>query len=222
MDGPVSHSDSILYDGRCRANIRLMKPSATLTATVGLLIGLTLACDKATGIPEDASVNTDDSQQLPFEPGTQTAGAASNVSPLHPVSRLPEGTPVTIRLRNPVSSNSARVGDRFQSSLSDNVLIEGQTAVPRGSDVTVRVLAAKAAGPRHDPGYLRIAVVSLSIAGKVIPVETSSLFVKGGSHDRHDHPQSGTGNTLLTESDEVSFDAQRPLTFRLAQAADLP
>jgi hypothetical protein len=203
-----------------------MKPRATLTAAVGLLIGLTLACGKATGIPEDASAKADGSQQLPFEHGTQPAGTGSNVPQLHSASTLPEGTPLTIRLRNPISSDSARVGDRYQGSLDDNVVIEGQTAVPRGSDVTVRVLAAKAAGPRHDPGYLRVAVVSLSIAGKVIPIETSSLFVKGGSHDRHDHAQSGTGKTLLAESteisDEVSFDAQRRLTFRLAQAADLP
>jgi hypothetical protein len=199
-----------------------MKPRATLTATAGLLIGLTLACDKATGIPEDVSANADSSQQLPFEHGAQAPGSAANVSPLHSVSRLPEGTPVTIRLRNPVSSDSARVGDRFQGVLDDNVVIDGQTAAPRGSDVTVRVLAAKASGRRHDPGYLRVAVVSLSIAGKVIPIETSSLFVKGGPHDRHDRSPSGTGNTFLTESDEVSFDAQRRLTFRLAQAADLP
>jgi hypothetical protein len=194
-------------------------------ASLGLALSLTLACGKATGIPEDASANAD-SQQLPFDHGTQAPGAGSNGSPLHSVSRLPVGTPVTIRLRNPVSSDSARVGDRFPGSLDENVVIDGQTAVPRGSDVAVRVLAAKASGRRHDPGYLRVAVVSLSVAGKVIPIETSSLFVKGGSHDRHDRAQSGTGNTLLTESaevsDKVSFDAQRRLTFRLAQAADLP
>jgi hypothetical protein len=192
----------------------------TVTVLV-LMIGFTLACGKATGIPEDASAKADDSQQLPFQRGTGES-AASNVSPLHSVGRLPEGTPLTIRLLNSVSSGSARVGDRFQGSLDDDVVIDGQTAVPRGSEVTIRVLAAKASGRRNDPGYLRIAVVSLNIAGKVIPIETSSLFVKGGSHDKRDRAQAATGNTFLPESDEVSFDAQRRLTFRLTQPADLP
>jgi hypothetical protein len=223
-----------------------------MIAAVGLTLSFTLACGKATGVPGDDSSSADDTQQLPFDRQPQSAGISPSRSLVPAVSKLPEGTPITIRLRSTVSSVSSNAGDSFEGTLDDPIVIEGQTAVPRGAAVTGRVLAAKASGRLHDPGYLRIALASLQVDGKPVAIETSSLFVKGGSHEKRDWAMigggtgagaligglagggkgaligsaigaaGGTGTAYATGTKEVSFGEERRLTFRLAQAIDLP
>jgi hypothetical protein len=115
----------------------------------------------------------------------------------------------------------SRTGDTFEGKLDDPVVIEDHELASRGVALTGRVLAAKAAGGPHDPGYLRVALVALIVEGKRVPIETSSLFVKGGAHGGRG-PDSTPGTALVTAQQDVSFSAERRLTFRLAQAVELP
>lgn len=215
-----------------------------------LMIGFTLACGKATGVPGDDSASVDDSQKVLFDRAAESTGISPRRSLVPAVRRLPEGTPVTIRLQDTVSSASSNAGDSFEGILDDAIVIEGQTAIPRGAAVTGRVLAAKASGRLHAPGYLRIALVSIKVDGKPLTIQTSSLFVKGGSHQKRNLAMigggtgagaligglagggkgvligsavgaaGGTGTAYATGKKEVSFDAERRLTFRLAQAVE--
>ncbi len=119
---------------------------------------------------------------------------------------------------------------------------------PRGAAVRGKVLAAKASGRLREPGYLRLALSSISIDGKSVPLQTSSLFVKGASHEKRDlvligggtgagaligglagggkgaligsavGAAGGTGGAYATGKEDVQFLAERRLTFRLTQA----
>ena len=206
-----------------------MKPPRTcLISVMVLLMGLSLACGRATGVPDDAAANAGDAQKAPFDQESESAGTDGTTSgtmvngaPLGAVNTLPEGTPITIRLLSQVSSAVAHAGDGFAGTLDDPIVMDGQTVVPRGALVAGRVLAAKASGRLHDPGYLRIALVSLTVDGKPLALETSSLFVKGGPHERRPWALAGSTSAFVGEGKEVSFDAERRLTFRLAQALDL-
>src|SRR2546422_8657695 len=102
-------------------------------------------------------------------------------------------TPITIRLQSAVSSASSHSGDTFEGVVEEPIVIQGQTAVPRGANVTGRVVAAKASGRLHDPGYLRLTLTSISINGKVVPLQTSSIFVKGASHEKRNLEMIGGG-----------------------------
>ena len=203
-----------------------MKPSraSQITALV-MVLGLIVACGRVTGVPDDASANTGDSQKVPFDQESQSAETSdaktSGTMATGAGGKLPEGTPITIRLLSAVSSAAAHAGDSFAGRLDDPIVMEGQIMVPRGAAVTGRVLAAKASGRVHDPGYLRIALVSLSVDGKPMTLETSSLFVKGGSHERRGWAPAGSTAAFVSDRKEVSFDAERRLTFRLAQALEL-
>lgn len=143
-------------------------------------------------------------------------------------------------------------GDSFKGVLDEPIVIEGRTVAARGAAVTGRVLAAKASGRLHDPGYLRIALVSLKVGGKPVSVATSSIFAKGGAHQNRNLAMmgggagtgalvgglagggkgaligtgagaaAGTGAAYATGKKEVSLGEERRLTFRLAQAVDVP
>ena len=77
---------------------------------------------------------------------------------------------------------SSHTGDRFEAVLDEPIVIQSQIVAPRGTVITGRVIAAKPSGHLHEPGYLRLTLASMTLNGKALPLTTSSIFVKGGSH----------------------------------------
>jgi len=182
---------------------------------MGLTLGLSLACGRATGIP-GKSASDNPSQTVPFDHEPHPQENLPSVPPRSGVV-LPGGTPLAVSLVKPLSSASSHPGDTFEGTLDEPIMVENQTVVSRGADVRGRVLAARAAG-RGRGGYLRVALVSLAIDGKPVTVETSSLFVKAGGSRNN----SAEATFQTTKAGEVEFGLPRRLTFRLARAVDLP
>jgi len=139
-------------------------------------------------------------------------------------ARLAEGTTFVVKLGKALSSISARPGDRFEGVLDDPVVVEQQTLLARGTQVSGRVLDAKRGGGPQNPGYLRITLMSVRNGTKTILIDTSSIFVKAGSHERTgmQSTQESAGESAPTSGrSEVVFTPERRLTFRLAQPVDL-
>lgn len=182
-----------------------------------LVLGFAVACGKPTGVPEPSPGNA---QKLPFARESRSNGISPSQSLIPPTTHLAEGTSIAIRLRNALSSASAQAGDSFEGTLDEPVVVDGQPLIARGAAVTGRVLDAKHSGSGRNPGYLRIALVSVDVAGKTVLINTSSVFAKakGGSHDK----SAAAGAGVVTNQKEVVFTPDRRLTFHLAQAAELP
>jgi hypothetical protein len=70
------------------------------------------------------------------------------------------------------------------------------------------------------PGYLRIVLVSLTVGGRPIMIETSSIFAKGGSHEER-NPATGLTSGASRKDKDITFGVDRRLIFRLAQTVDL-
>jgi len=188
-----------------------------MRAVAVLLLAFAVACGKPTGVPEPSPGTT---QKLPFARESRSNGISPSQSLIPATTHLAEGTSIAIHLRDALSSASAHAGDSFEGTLDEPVLVDGQSLIPRGAAVTGRVLDAKHSSGSRNPGYLRIALVSVDVAGKTVLINTSSIFAKGkaGSHD--ERPPAGVG--LITNQKEAVFTPDRRLTFHLAQAADLP
>jgi hypothetical protein len=226
-----------------------------------LLAAVILGCNKApTTTPNEETGQS--TQQAPFAqnpPQAQPDGDSDKTiatndaiepskSLVPAVLSIPAGTSIYIRLQSAVSSGSSRAGDAFEAVIDQPVIVNGETLVPRGAQATGRVLDAKSSGRLHAPGYLRLTLASIRVNGHTVPIETSSVFAKGGSHKRRDLAMigggtgagaligalagggkgaliggavgaaGGTGAAFATGKKDVGFSPEHRLSFRLVRA----
>jgi hypothetical protein len=191
-----------------------------------ILLTLSLLC--ACGRPPSENSSNSDSQKLPFDRQPRSTGISPSQSLIPSATKLPEGTPIPIRLQTALSSASSHAGDTFSATLDEPVVVDGQTLIDRGTSVTGRVLEAKpSASPlAHplEPGYLRIVLVSLNVGGRPVGIETSAIFAKGGTREGRHPATSATPGASQKDKDrdrDIVFGIDRRLNFRLAQAVDL-
>src|SRR5580658_6496643 len=123
-----------------------------LLAPVLLALSLLSAC----GRPPADDAASSASQKLPFDRQPRSTGISPSQSLIPSTTKLPEGTPIPIRLQSALSSASSHAGDTFYADIDEPVVIDGQTLIARGTLATGRVLEAKAAASSLDPGYLRL------------------------------------------------------------------
>src|SRR3981081_2663186 len=108
-----------------------------------VLLALSLIC--ACGRPPSESSSNSDSQKLPFDRQPRSTGISRSRSVVPAAKKLPEGTPIPIRLQTALSSATSRAGDPFSSPLDEPVVVDGQTLIDRGTPVTGYVLDARPA-----------------------------------------------------------------------------
>jgi len=220
-----------------------MPSHCNLIAAILLTLSLVCSCGRP---PADNASNSADSQKLPFDRQPRSTGVSPSQSLIPSTTKLPEGTPIPIRLRSALSSASSHAGDTFHAIVDEPVAIDGLTLIARGTAATGRVLEAKPSASSRgnsldslhesspegspEPGYLRIVLVSLDVGGRTVMIETSSIFAKGGSREER-NPVAGTASGGTTKDrdrgrerdkeKDIVFGIDRRLNFRLAQTVDL-
>jgi hypothetical protein len=99
---------------------------------------------------------------------------------------IPERTPIQVRLVDTVGSARNRSGDTFQATLEEPIELNGAVVVPRGANVTGRVVSARASGHLETPAELAVTLSSLEAGGKTYEITTSTDSWRGASHKKHD------------------------------------
>ena len=191
-------------------------------AIVLLMLSLISACGRPTSDSGGNASSSADSQKLPFDRQPRSTGISPSQSLIPSATKLPEGTPIPIRLRSELSSASAHPGDTFGAIVDEPVVVDGQTLIDRGTPATGRVLEAKPSANSLAPGYLRIVLVSLDVGGRPVKIETSSIFAKGGVHEERTRAAGAASAASRKDRDrDIVFGIDRRLTFRLTQTVDL-
>lgn len=214
--------------------------SALVAFCLALCLGLGQGCARSEPLhPADASAPAGSKQQqLPFHPDTEQAsagqGAGAAVSPDPKLAGrlpfrtasnpriLPSGTLLTVQLEGSLSTATARVGDAFTASVAAPLTIDGDTLIQRGTAVTGRVESAQSQ-PGHPglvpgSGYFRLTLSSITVEGRPIELQTSSLFARGTLQPSN---ISASANPSDLRSGGVRVQKGRPLTFRLTAPVTL-
>jgi len=94
---------------------------------------------------------------------------------------VPAGTDLTVTVDQALSSKTSKAGQTFLATLARAVSVAGVTAIPKGSEVTGKVITAKEKGKIKGEGELSIALTSITIHGRNYTIQTASLdsTVKG-------------------------------------------
>ena len=88
---------------------------------------------------------------------------------------LPAGTNLVVRMIDSVDSEANRVGQTFQASLDEPVMVDGRTIIPRGADVVVKLVDDKESGKLTGRTELALDLVSVKIDGRVVDINTQSV-----------------------------------------------
>ncbi|MGB7601589.1 MAG: hypothetical protein WBM24_14860 [Candidatus Sulfotelmatobacter sp.] len=139
---------------------------------------------------------------------------------------LPAGTLITVRLENALAFSQIRAGDAFTASVDGNLAIDGDTVIASGAPVRGRVEFAQPSvnrpGTSPDPGYVGLTLNTVTVDGRVIGLQTSSLFAKGTSEPNVPLSVTSGGNGTAVESHAFRIQKGHRLTFRLTAPVVFP
>jgi hypothetical protein len=109
---------------------------------------------------------------------------------------VPVGTMIMIRTIDAVDSDRNQVGDRFQASLDQPLIVNGTTVVPKGADVYGRLTQAKEAGKIAGRSELKLELTGIVVNGQTIPLVTGDYSVSGGSRGASTAKRVGGGAAI--------------------------
>ena len=86
-----------------------------------------------------------------------------------------------IRMIDGVDSEVSQVGQTFQASLDDPIMIDGETAIPRGADVTAKLVEDKQSGKISGRTELTMDLVSIRVNGRMVDLVTEEVTTSSES-----------------------------------------
>jgi hypothetical protein len=124
---------------------------------------------------------------------------------------LPKGTAISAAARQTLATDKNKVGDTFAASLTEPIQVDGKTVIPKGTQVTCRIVKVR-------KNELKVTLASVVIHGKSYPLDTNSI-AGPKSHPKTD--AKGTDKAKANK-DVTLLAAKSKLTFKLAKPATIP
>ena len=191
--------------------------------TLCLALGVGFACARSEPLHPEGAAGPTVAKQLPFHAGTEgfaesgnnaasLANASSSGLPFLPAARgriLPAGTLLTVQLEHSLSASNVHDGDVFEAAFPAPLIVDGDTLIERGTEVTGRVESARF---RQGSGYVRLTLSAITLEGGPVSLQSSSLFARGRTKQV---AVANGGNSSKRDSGAVRVQKGRRLTFRL-------
>ena len=107
----------------------------------------------------------------PNEQSVKADSEAASYAKVAPIT-VPEGTPLKVVLRDGIGTDTSSTGTVFSATLAEPVVINGKTALQRGTPVSGRIVDLKKPGKVKGRASLTLVLTSIVKNGRTIPVET--------------------------------------------------
>jgi hypothetical protein len=174
-----------------------------------------LACNRQKQLQPTAASSA---QSLPFhqdghafetDPGRPDIPAETknaNTAPFQTPQRvLPSGSLLTVQLKTSLNAAKVHPGDVFKALLAAPFTVNGSTIIERATPLVGHVESAQSQAEEEKVrGYIRLKLDSITIDGRTLSLQTSSLFVRANAE------LSGDGS-----QPSLRVQKGRHLTFRL-------
>ena len=95
---------------------------------------------------------------------------------------IPVGTEVTIRMIDSVNSETSRLGQTFQASLDEAIVVDGREVITRGADVLTKLVSDQQSGKVQGRTVLTLALSTITVNG--MPRDVNSSDVQTASASR--------------------------------------
>lgn len=165
---------------------------------------------------------------------------------------VPAGTRISVRTIDAIDSTQNRIGDRFQASLEEPLMVDGREVAPKGADVYGRLTEAKSTGTFTGKSQLGLELTGIVMNGQTVPLVTGEYQVAGKSRGASTAKRTvggaavgsiigaiagggkgaaigagvgggvGAGSEVITKGDQVKVPSETLLDFTLQQDLALP
>lgn len=116
-----------------------------------------------------------------YAPGPQPYGAQQAGIPVV----VPTGAMLRIRINQGLDGKHSQVGTGFDAIVLNDVVADGEVAIPRGATVHGTVVEAKAAGALKGRGELALQLNQVTLGGKVFPLVSDTWSSNGPDKTAH-------------------------------------
>ena len=165
---------------------------------------------------------------------------------------IPAGTRISVRTIDAIDSSSSFVGDRFQASLEEPLIWEGNVVVAKGVLVYGDLTQSKDSGTFTGKAQLRLELTGIVVNGAMTPVVTGEYAVTGKSRGASTAKRTvggaalgaligavadggqgaaigagvgagaGAGSEVITGGDKVKVPSETVIDFTLQQDLSIP
>ncbi len=195
---------------------------------------------------ERPDLPTRPASSLPEGPGavasTQTAAFVT----------IPAGTRISVRTIDRIDSTKNHVGDRFEASLEEPLMVDGNVVIAKGADVYGRLAESKESGTFTGRSELQLELTGIVVNGQTIPLVTGEYEMTGKSRGASTAKRTiggaavgsiigalagggkgaaigagvgggaGAGSEIITKGDQVKVPSETLLDFTLQQDVSVP
>ena len=174
---------------------------------------LALAAAAVLAVAGCSNQATNETASAPKKPAAAKPAAVAKAAEPAPATMitLPKGTAISAAARQTLATDKNKVGDTFAASLTAPIQVDGKTAIPKGAQVTCRIVKVK-------KNEIKVTLASVVIHGKSYPLDTNSIA------GPKTHPKSNAkdGDNAKANKDVTLLAAKSKLTFKLAKPATIP
>ena len=165
---------------------------------------------------------------------------------------IPAGTVICVRTIDGIDSTQNQGGDRFQASLEEPLMADGNVVVPKNADVYGRLEESKESGTFTGRSELRLELTGIVVNGQTVPIVTGEYELTGKSRGASTAKRTvggaavgsiigalagggrgaaigagvgagvGAGSEIITKGDQVKVPSETLLDFTLEQDVSVP
>src|SRR5262249_5827674 len=171
---------------------RTMKRHATPVMLLTALLLVLGGCSKK----EDQTASSNQPAPAASEPGPatreapRTARHTARPSSAGEVARkaviIPAGTEFDVRTITNLSSSESQPGQTWEGTLEGPVIVDGREVIPKGTDVSGKVVTAVPSGRLSKRAELSVTLTSVTVHGRRYSIVTSNVSQGEGSKTKAD------------------------------------